>query len=157
MQQIRRALIREALIRFGGAFLVVVLSSAAGAAYMAIYSDEIAPGDPANLGKGLLAPMYRHWIEFVVVIWTAFLTVAVGYYLVFGSKMGIVINWPVVRPFMSRLHFVSGSLIMASLLIALITGQPMHLRDMILAFVGLGLLAIVVWERVGTPRYPSST
>jgi hypothetical protein len=60
---------------------------------MSVFHDEMGPADAANRGAGLLAPMYRHWIEFAIVIWIAFIETTVGPYYFFGRATGVHINW----------------------------------------------------------------
>lgn len=110
---------------------------------MILFADEIEPTHPANVGAGLLAPMYRHWLEFVVAIWTTMLTVIPGYYVLFGAQTGVAVNWEVVRLFLLRLHMASGLIFLANLLIPILGGQILQTRDLVLPFVELICVSIL--------------
>jgi hypothetical protein len=115
---------------------------------MAVFNDEINPADVANRGAGLLAPMYRHWLEFVIVIWIAMLETIVGPYYYFGRERARVIaNWHVVRCLRFRLHAASGTIIAIGLLIATVFGKPIELRDAITAGMSVCFLSVAAWER----------
>jgi hypothetical protein len=135
------------MIRFFVAFTTVVASSAAAIGYLALFSDEFDPRGPANLGAGWVAPMYRHWIEFVIIVWTTMATVGIGLYLALGARSGVQIHWPVVRRHLFRLHVISGAIILIGLFLAIVNGQPFQTRDAITALVGLSILAISALER----------
>ena len=115
--------------------------------YLALFSDEFDPQAPANWNAGVLAPMYRHWIEFVIVVWTTLPTVGVALYLAFGARSGVQIHWRIFRRHLFRLHFVSGAIILTGLFLAIAFGQPFQVRDAITAIFGLSILGISALER----------
>lgn len=135
------------VIRGCGAFLTVILASAAGFGYVVLFIDEMDPSAPVNVAAGALAPMYRHWVEFVLIEWTTFVTVVAGYYWVFGFRAGIHVNWPQVRRWLFWLHLLSGAVLTSGLLIAVVIGQPLQFRDLATASIGIGLLGMSVYER----------
>src|SRR5258706_11834629 len=132
--------IRAGLFRFLGAIFAVMSTSAVSFGYAVLYGDELDPGHPANIGAGIAAPMYRHWIEGCVMMWTTLISATIGFYVVFGKRAGVVIVWPLVRWFVVRLHFASGVLLLTSLLIDLMMRGHVHLRDVVLARLVIGCL-----------------
>ena len=137
------------MIRFAGAFITVVTCTVFGSAYALLFIDEMDPKNPANIGAGIFAPMYRHWVEYPLVIWMTFLIVVVAYYWLLGDKR-IVVNWSVASQWWFRLHVASAAVILFGLVAALAVGQRLHVRDAVTALVGLAFLAIGVWERLTT-------
>ena len=135
------------MLRAACALVAVIATTASMIAYFALFHDEMDPRHPANLRAGLLAPMFRHWMEFAIIGWTTLPAAAIGFYLLVGTK-DITINWPVVRRHFFRLHIASGGIILAGLSISLVNGQPIQLRDSITALVGIGILALGICERV---------
>ena len=144
------------MIRIIGAFITVISCMVAGFGYLMLFADEIDPRNPVNKGVGILAPMYRHWVEYPLVIWMAFLIVLVGYYSLMGTKGGIVVNWSVADYWWFRLHIASAIVILFGLFAAFAIGQPLHARDAVTTAIGLGFLAIGVWQRAAAPHAPSS-
>ena len=134
------------MTRLFGAFLSVIAATVAAFRYFQVFADEFDPRDPANRGAGVLAPMYRHWIEYVVICWTTMLSTAIGYYLTLGSGAGIKVNWAATRSFFFRLHAISGAVILFGLLVAVITGRPIQTRDAVTAGIGIRLLILSAAE-----------
>jgi hypothetical protein len=85
------------------------------------------------------------------------MAVATGYYAVFGSMIGISINWNAVRIHISRLHFVGGALLVVGMLIALITRQPLQIRDAVVTTIGFVMLMTAIWEWLTVRGYRLTT
>ena len=149
--------IRAGLIRYAGAFLAVICVMFAAISMGLLYGDELGSAHPVNAGKGIFAPMYRYWIELVILEWSTFMAVATGYYAVFGSMIGISINWNAVPIHISRLHFVGGALLVVGMLIALITRQPLQIRDAVVTTIGFVMLMTAIWEWLTVRGYRLTT
>ena len=143
------------LIRYLGAFLAVVCVMIAAISMGLLYGDELGSAHPVNAGKGIFAPMYRYWIELVILEWSTFLAAVTGYYAVFGPMIGVVLNRDRSRIFTFRLHFASGVLLIVGMLIAVIMRQPMHIRDAVVTTIGFVLLISAICEWFAIRRYRS--
>jgi hypothetical protein len=128
-----------------GAFLVVVTVLAAGLLTIVVYGEEIGPAHPVNAGQGIFAPMYRHWIEFLVLEWSIFIAMLTAYYVILGPSIGIHINWDVARMWVNRLNFLGSTLLIAGIVIAVIARQPLQIRDAIIPTICCFLLASITW------------
>lgn len=148
--------VRAGLIRYVGAFLAVICVMVAAISMCLLYGDELGSAHPVNAGKGIFAPMYRYWIELVILEWSVFLATVTGYYAFFGPMIGVVLNGERSRIFMIRLHFVGGTLLIAGMLIAVIMRQPMQIRDAVITTIGFVLLMSAIWEWFAVRKYQST-
>lgn len=147
----------KAIMRDVGAVFCYAFGLAAGFVYVQLFYDEFDRFHPANAGGGFLPPMYRHWIELIIIVWSTFFALVVGYYSLVGAKLGLIVKWPTVRRYLFRLHVISGTVILLGLLNAVIIGQPMSLRDTVTMGLGLSLFAVGVWDQTAFLRARKST
>jgi hypothetical protein len=133
--------------RFASAFISVVAAFLAGVLYLAIFNDEINPNHALNQQGGPFAPMYRHFLEYCIIVATTWPAVALGFYWAFGTFSEAEIMRHACRRFFI-LHCVSGGLILAGLFISAANGQPIHFRDSLTAVIGISILLLGVVERV---------
>jgi hypothetical protein len=137
----------NALTRLAFAFIAVLITLAAGFGYKAIFEDEMDVRNPANIPPGILAPMYRHRIEWALIQWAVFASVIVVLYRFFGKPIGVQVNWTAVGLFLFRIHLASGILIVLGPLGAVVCGRAVQFRDATTAIVGFALLLFAAMER----------
>lgn len=134
------------------AILTLSVNGLAAGLFFALYGEEMNENLPPNVGKGILAPIYRHYVELIVLEWSTTSAVASGYYGLVSMLLGYKFNWSVVRRIAYRLHFIGGCLAVASVLIAIVTREPIHFREASLTCIGLVLFVAAIRERVSLQR-----
>jgi hypothetical protein len=143
---------RAKFIRGLGLLLTSSSGIVAALSFLAFFGEEMSERHPVNAGKGILAPMCRHWIEMIIVDFSTMSAVATAYYCLFGPMIGAAVNWTGARRYMFPFHFVGGCLLIASILIAIITQESMHFREATLTAIGFVMLTPAIWEWVGRQK-----
>ena len=146
--------IRGEVIHGIGAIFTASAGGLAAIVFFALFGDEMNENLPPNVGKGILAPVYRHYVDLLVFEWSAVVAVGSGYYALVARMMGREFNWSTFRRIAYRLHFIGGGVAIASVIAAIVTREPMHFREAILTGIGLVLFVAATRERVSLRRSP---
>ena len=131
------------MVRAACIFFAVIAACCTGFGYFLLFVDEFSPSDVANVGMGLIAPMWRHYVQYFIIITITWPTVAFAFYLLFGTPYEVAVlrsAWFKLIP----LHFISVIIILIGLLHRVASAQPMGARDYAMGGVGVALFIIAV-------------
>ena len=131
------------MLRAACIFFAVIAACCTGFGYSLLFVDEFSPSDVANVGMGLTAPMWRHYVQYCIIITITWPTVAFVFYLLFGTPFEVAVMRSACFKLLP-LHFVISSIIFIGLLHRVASAQPMGSRDYIMGGVGITLFIIAV-------------